>query len=584
MKLSVKKKIIVPLLFLIIMPMIALMILTYLNNNKIINNYETVKVNTELNDLLTLLNKVEKTDVNKDFMKEYIKSLNKKNMFIIENDQFIYNTILNENINEDEILTCIWEEKEMSNGYILNYRVYHQWNWKIGLLIDKKEIPLKNFSMTGNMLLIITLFVLFSLEAIILITDNVYKPIGILLNGYKGILLGNFQNKIDIKTEDEFGLLEDVFNDMKNEIANRTNKFIQMKNFNEDLLRSISTGIITTNIDGKIIKYNQAAVDIFEKEIQSKKNNIAIIKVLLGQIMSTLQTEETLNRVENFQSKEEDENIYLDITTSLMKNMKKENIGVICSFNDISNRKRIEDKIDRIDRLASLGQLTAGLAHEIRNPLSGMKMSSQVLKKRVSKHLNETDEKLFDANINEIDRLNGLITDLLDFSKPNLPRFQVVNIYEILENALQFSNKIIFEKNIIVLKNQETKHALAYFDKGQLAQIFLNIIGNAIKAMSKEGILKITVSKAMMIKKEYICFVFEDDGCGIEKENISKIFDPFYTTYETGTGLGLSVVHKLITANNGEIEVESQVNVGTKIKLYIPIYRGEEHEEESINH
>jgi PAS domain S-box-containing protein len=566
------------------MPIIALSLLSYWNNYKLINNYEVAEVNNELNDLIVLLNSVEKNHYSKEFMINYIKSLNKNNMFIIENGKFIYNSIGNESINEDKILNGIWKDKRISNRYILNYRVYHQWNWKIGHLIDKKETSYNTLSTNGNMLVLIILFVLFSLEAIILITDNISKPIGILLNGYRDIISGDFKNEIDIKREDELGLLGYAFNDMKNEIANRTNKFIQMKNFNEDILRSISTGIITTNIDGKVMKYNEAAVHMIEREIESCEPNIGIIRVILRQIMSTLQREETINRVENFQSKEEGKDIYLDITTSLMKNIKGEKIGVICSFNDISSRKRIEDKIDRINRLASLGQLTAGLAHEIRNPLSGMKMSSQVLKNRLYEYLNDTDKKLFDANINEIDRLNGLITDLLDFARPHLPRFQVVKVHNVLDHALQFSNKIICEKKIAVLKEEKSEPILAYFDKGQLAQIFLNIIGNAVKSMNKGGTLKITMGKSERIKKEYILIGFEDNGCGIEKENITKIFDPFYTTYESGTGLGLSVVHKLIIANNGEIEVESKIHVGTKIKLYIPIYKGDNYEKESIDY
>ncbi|WP_165000380.1 sensor histidine kinase [Anaerophilus nitritogenes] len=584
MKLSIKKKIVLPLLFLMVIPIIALSILTYWNHHKMINYYTQTEANNELHHLLVLLNEIEKTDSTKEFIVNFVKELNKKNLFIIEDDYFIYNSIPNKNIDANKILNTIQNSNNLSDRYILNYRVYHQWNWKIGVLIDKNEIPYQTFRINSNTFLLITLFVLFSLQAIILITDHISKPIGILLKGYNDIISGNFQNEIDIKRKDELGLLGNAFNDMKNTIAYRTNKFIQMKNFNDDILRSISTGIITTNIDGKVIKYNQAAVFMIEKEIQSKEQNIGMIKVLLRQIMSTLQTEETINRVENFHSKEKGNTIYLDITTSLMKNSKGENIGVICSFNDISNRKRIEDKIDRIDRLASLGEVTAGLAHEIRNPLSGMKMSTQVLKNRLSKYLNETDTKLFDANINEIDRLNRLITDLLDFAKPHLPKFQIVNIYEILEHALQFSNKIISEKNITVLKEEKNRYALAYFDKGQLAQIFLNIIGNAVKAMSQEGTLIISISKEKFITKEYILVVFEDNGCGIEKEHISKIFDPFYTTYESGTGLGLSVVHKLMTANHGEIEVESQVNIGTKFKLSIPIYKGENHEEKSINY
>ncbi|QEK13463.1 HAMP domain-containing protein [Crassaminicella thermophila] len=579
MKLRIKKKLIFPLLILMIMPVLILGIFTYWNYNKTLINYEILRINNELNNILVLLSTVDKNNNDKAFILDYIKSLKKENMFIIEKNKFLYNTLKDKSINEQKILKSIKYDQEISSQYLLQYGVYHQWNWKIGFLIDKEAIPYKNHEINKVILLLIPLFIFFSLEAIILITDNISKPIGILLEAYNDMISGNFKKKINIKRKDELGLLGHAFNEMRNEIASKTNKFIEMKNFNEDILRSISTGIITTNINGKVIKYNQAAVNIIEKTTQ---NNPIIIKVLLSQIMNTLKTQKSINQVKSFKSKEEGRNIYLDITTSLMKNTNQENIGVICSFNDISSRKRIEEKIDQINRLTSLGQLTAALSHEIRNPLSGMKMSCQVLKKRLSSHLNLSDKKLFDATIYEIDRLDELITDLLSFAKPNLPKFQVVNVYEVLENALQFSSKIISQKNINVLKEFEENCLLAYFDKNQLAQIFLNIIANAIWAMDNEGTLKIKAKK-FIEEKEYILIIFEDNGCGISKENIHKIFDPFYTTNKTGTGLGLSVVHKLITANHGEIEVESQINIGTKIKLYIPLYRRDKNEKKSVN-
>lgn len=582
MKIGMKKKIILPLLFLMTMPILVFSILTFWNDYKLIWNNETMKADATLNDLLTLLENLDDPNANKEFVIDYIKSLDKENMFVIEADRFIYNHIGDEDVHVDHILKSIRQGAEMVDRYTLHYRVYHQWNWKIGFLIDPGQIPYRIYSMKAYLVLLIPLFILFSLEAITVITENISKPIEILLDGYNHILSGNFKKKINIERKDEFGLLGHAFNDMKNEIADRTNKFIQMKNFNEDILRSIATGIITTNIDGKVIKYNQAAVDIIEKTTQTKEGHPAIIRVLLRQIMNTLRTEEKMNYIESFPSKEEGKNIYLDITTSLMKREDGKTIGVICSFNDISSRKRIEEKIERIDRLTSLGQLTAALAHEIRNPLAGMKMSAQVLKKRLHKHLSLADEKLFDATINEIDRLNGLITDLLDFSKPHLPKIQVVNVNEVLNHALQFSNKIISQKKIVILKEDYPASLSVYFDKGQLAQIFLNIISNAVKAMDEGGILKIKIENTT--QKEKILIVFEDNGKGIEKENLHKIFDPFYTTSESGTGLGLSVVHKLITANNGEIDVESQVEIGTKIKLFIPMYRGDESEEEGIDY
>lgn len=584
MKLSIKNKIILPLLFLMIIPVIVVSVLSYGNYYKAISNNETMRINNELNDLLVLFNKTERNYDGKAFILDYIKSLNKRNMFIIEDEKFLYNTIADKDITAKKISKNISLDNKISPNYHLYYRVYYQWNWEIGFLLDKKEIYSKPYGISGSIVLLISIFIFFSLGAIILITDHISKPIAILLEGYNDIVSGNLKKKINIERKDELGLLGYAFNDMKNEITNRTNKFMQMKNFNEDILRSISTGIITTNIDGKIIKYNQSATHIIEKITQIEKVYPKIIKVLFKQIMNTLKIKKPINKVENFQNKKKGKNFYLDITTSLMKNNSGENIGVICSFHDISNRKKIEEKIDRINRLTSLGQLTAALAHEIRNPLSGMKMSTQVLKKRLAIHLKLSDEKLFDATIQEIDRLNGLITELLNFSKPNLPKIQIINVPEVLENALKFSTKIIDQKNLTVLKEYNEEISFAYFDKGQLIQIFLNIIANAVQAMNNEGILKIKISKSMEKDKHYMLLVFEDNGCGIKKENVSNIFDPFYTTNESGTGLGLSVVHKLMTANNGEIEVESRVNIGTKIKLYIPLYRREENEEKDINH
>jgi PAS domain S-box-containing protein len=578
MNLSIKKKMIFPLLFLMIMPVIVLSILFYSNHNKTLIHYERVSINKELNDLLLLIEHVERNNEKQGFILDYIKSLDKKNMFILEGDDFLYNSITDKNISSREILKSIWNNEDISPRYMLHYRVYSQWNWKIGCLLDLQEIPHENKPINEYVLLLISLCIFFSCAAIILISENISRPIDILLDGYNNMLSGNFKSKINIERKDELGLLGLAFNEMKNEIAHRTNKFIQMKHFNEDLLRSISTGIITTNIQGKVIKYNQAAVNIIEKSTPLGHAPPRIIKILLKQITSTLKTKTTINQVEPFEDQKKGKNIYLDITTSLMKNSDGENIGVICSFNDISNRKKIEEKIDRINRLTSLGQLTAALAHEIRNPLSGMKMSTQVLKKRLSSHLRSSDEKLFDAMIHEIDRVNELITDLLDFSKPNLPRFQIVNVHAVLENALLFSKKNMEKKNIQLSKDLEENVIFTYFDKGQLAQIFLNIIANALWAMNHEGILKIKIRHLLEKEKDFLQITFEDNGCGIKKEDLHKIFDPFYTKNENGTGLGLSVVHKLITANNGEIEIESQINVGTKVNLYIPLYGGDKNE------
>ncbi|MPM96527.1 Signal transduction histidine-protein kinase AtoS [bioreactor metagenome] len=326
---------------------------------------------------------------------------------------------------------------------------------------------------------------------------------------------------------------------------------------------------------GKIRNYNDAASDIIERVMCLNEKNPKIIKILVMQINETIDRMDSVNRIEHFNEYNTKESVYLDITTALMRNSSGECIGVICSFNDITNRKKIEESVERIDRLTSLGELTAALAHEIRNPLSGIKMSAQILNKRLTSHLKASEQNLFEAIIKETDRLDLLITDLLNFSKPRIPKFQIIDVFEILNRALLFSDKKIREKNTIVSINNDIDESQVYFDKGQLLQIFLNIISNSLDAIDTEGGLKISVEKLVYKNDACICVSFEDNGCGIDKENINRIFDPFFTTKESGTGLGLSVVHKLATSNNGNIEIESIESVGTIVKVYLPKYRGE---------
>ena len=565
------------------MPLIVLGLFFYWNHYQAVYYYAEEDINMQLNDLVILMTRVEKSPHGKDFVLEYIQTLNKKDMFVIEKDNFLYNNLYDEDLNEKVILEKVFSQKNEDSN-LLYYRVFDPWQWKVGFIMHKNEIVSEISLVKGYIFVLIPLFILFSLVAVIFIANNIAKPINILLEGYNDIISGNFRKEILIERKDELGLLGDAFNDMKNKIAYRTNKLIQMKNFNEDILRNISTGIITTNSHGKIVKYNQAALNIIEEISYLHEKDTQIIRVLFQQIMETLKTLKVTNRIGVFQNYQEGSKIYLDISTSLMKNENNENIGVICSFNDITNRKKVEEKIEGINRLTSLGELAAGLAHEIRNPLSGMKMSCQVLKKRLNPYLKEGEEKLFHAIIHEIDRINGLVTNLLDFSKPNLPRPQKVEINEILENAFHFSRKIILEKNITIEKYYPEDLYYAYFDRDQLAQIFLNIIANAVQSMEPEGVLKVTVKKSLE-KKCFFLISFKDNGCGISAKDLDKIFDPFYTTYDTGTGLGLSVVYQLIHSNKGEIEVQSQVHMGTKFKLYIPMYTGrDENDKKSINY
>lgn len=565
-----KRKIVLPILVLLIMPTIILSILFFNRMQKI--SYENTVKNVE-NSLKTYPIKDE--FYSKQMLFSELSSLMSVKIIAYEGNDIVYNSLDGINLDIEEIKLGYTNNKR----YEIKKKTYENLNISIYIIIDRFKIfsNILNINIPYLILIIISIFI--SLQGILLLMDSFFKPISILLEGYNDIISENFKSDINIKREDELGLLGEAFNEMKKRIAIGSNKFLLMKRFNDDILRSISSGIITADMCGKIKNYNDAASDIIERVMCLNEINCEIIKILMMQINETIERLESVNKTEYFNGYDTKESVYLDITTSLMKNSLGEYIGVICNFNDITNRKKIEENVERINRLTSLGELTAALAHEIRNPLSGIKMSAQILNKRLVSQLKVSDQMLFEAIITETERVDLLITDLLNFSKPRIPKFQIIDVSEILDRALIFSKEKIREKQALINVKYNIDEKKVYFDKGQLSQIFLNIISNGLDAIDIKGELIITVKKPTKNGEKYISVTFEDNGCGIKEENINKIFNPFFTTRESGTGLGLSVVHKLIMSNNGEVEIESIKSVGTIVKIYLPKYKGDINED-----
>lgn len=576
MKLSARRKIIVPLLFLVLIPVIFISVFFYTNQKRNYVSSLTHMNEVQVDHMIKLIQKHENAEESKDFMLEYIQDLGIQGSFVVEGNAVIFSALSGTPYNESDITDLI-EEKKQLESTLLTYQAFNQWQWKIGIIessvVSFSDIVTLDWVVIGVGLV----FLLFTFEAIILITDSFYRPIKILLSGYNDIISGELKSDIQLETEGEMGMLGVAFNEMRRTIAHRTNKAIQMRNMTDDILRSISTGIITTDVDGRIVKYNDAAnrmIGIAHSDTSSSTYNIQVIKVLVGQIQRTLATGETINEVLNFTSTVKNESVYYDITTTIMYDPEKIITGVICSFNDISQRKRVEERIERLDRMASLGQLSAGLAHEIRNPLSGMKMATQVLYGRLKPHFGQAEDKMFSANMKEIDRLNNLITELLEFSKPKVPRIKPVEPFETLNHTLHFLGRKIKDKKVQVHFEEPDKTRRVLFDENQLAQVFMNIISNAVDAMDNEGVLTISYTEKTLNDMKYLELAFSDDGCGIESGYLPKVFDPFYTTKKAGTGLGLAVVHRLVTANNGDITVASKASEGTTFTLLMQM--GEE--------
>lgn len=232
--------------------------------------------------------------------------------------------------------------------------------------------------------------------------------------------------------------------------------------------------------------------------------------------------------------------------------------------------KRSKSYIRRADRLASLGTLTAGLAHEIRNPLVALKTLTQLLPERLDDQ--EFRGQFLKIASGEVDRISSLITELLDFSRPSDPKLEFENINTILDGMILLVSTETKKKRIDITKNYAPDLPLIQIDREQIKQVFLNVLINAIQATSENG--KITVKTRSFIKpggEPYIQIEFTDTGCGIPEEDLEDIFNPFFTTKTSGSGLGLSISHQIVQDHRGYIDVESQVNKGASFFVNLPV-------------
>ena len=220
------------------------------------------------------------------------------------------------------------------------------------------------------------------------------------------------------------------------------------------------------------------------------------------------------------------------------------------------------------DKLAALGTLAAGMAHEIKNPLAAIKGLTQILPENCADP--QFMQKYHEIVPRQLDRINKIVNDLLDYGQPNKLALSKVNLGDLLKDVLSLVENQCHKSGIEIINELEPLPPLVA-DQAKLHQLFLNLVLNAIQAMPQGGAL--TLSCANSSEKE-ICLILADTGQGIPAEKLQKIFDPFYTTKETGVGLGLAVVQRIIKEHGGFIEVASQPGKGTKFKICLPIKPG----------
>ncbi|NOY96177.1 MAG: histidine kinase [Chlorobi bacterium] len=264
---------------------------------------------------------------------------------------------------------------------------------------------------------------------------------------------------------------------------------------------------------------------------------------------------------------------------------KNEEIDLLSTLIDqasfaMENASLYQQQVDRLkrmyqaDRMSIMGQLAAGAAHEIRNPLTSIRSTIQFLKRDIT---DPEEGQLVDNLIGEVDRINEIIQGLLSFSRPNLPQIETIDLDSIIQQTIQLISNTANKKDIELIYNKNTELSLIEADPGQLKQVFLNILINSIQAINNKGEVNISIEDNESTRsishaiKEEIYIVISDSGTGIDSDNIDKIFDPFYTTKSEGTGLGLSISYGIINRHGGDIKIKSKIGEGTTVIISLPI-------------
>jgi two-component system nitrogen regulation sensor histidine kinase GlnL len=350
----------------------------------------------------------------------------------------------------------------------------------------------------------------------------------------------------------------------------------------EQILTSLDDGVITADPEGRITFFNEAA------EVLTEISSAASAGQPLEQIFKRepwlveLVTKTQPPRCESARGEGDfvtrwGRKTPVSVTVSPLHNPQGEFEGTILLLRNVNHRKELEEDLKRADRLALMGTLAAGLAHEIRNPLGGIKGAAQLLRRSVDG--NPTVHEFIDIMIREVDRVNQLIEQLLDLSRPAEVDLAPVNIHEILEDVLLLEAQTVCEKEIQIRKYFDPSLPPIKGDRAQLIQVFLNLIKNAFQAMQQSGALTVTTRLETdfhirghgSAPNRFIWVDVADEGAGIAEEDLPQIFSPFFTTKTNGTGLGLAACYRIIKEHGGLIRVESTVGKGSTFRVSLVV-------------
>jgi two-component system sensor histidine kinase HydH len=347
----------------------------------------------------------------------------------------------------------------------------------------------------------------------------------------------------------------------------------QTKDYTQQVLASMANGLIGVDPNGRITSYNHRALELLGVDgtrLKGKGLN-AILDYHANGIDATLNQGEVVLEKELIHRRPSGEQIPLALNITPILDEACACLGAVLELRDLTEIKRLETKLRRVEKLAAIGQLAAGVAHEIRNPLSSIRGFAQFLKHALKERPQEQDYAA--TMVAEVDRINRVVSNLLSLARPLETKPAACSIPELVSHVARLVADDARSRNVTLAIDIPADIGRCRVDPNQLTQALLNLLLNALQALEPGGSVRIGAGTD---EAGGLRIYVSDDGHGIAQEHLGKIFDPFFTTRSRGTGLGLAIVHQIVDNHNGEIEVESSVDQGqrgTCFTIRIPAVR-----------
>lgn len=412
------------------------------------------------------------------------------------------------------------------------------------------------------------------------LSRSILKPLSALVSAMDRVGKGQPPAKVEILTRDETGYLGHRFNEMVDALAEKDRLLTQLyqqerqradrhRGYSDFLLRSMSTGVIGVDFAGRLTRVNPAALDILDLQTDTGADGPGTVLERDHPIMLLL--EDTLSgrsvqplqeiRLQTGAGRQKSVGVH----TAPLHDLDGVLIGASALLTDLTAVRKLQEEVRRKDRLAAIGQLTAGIAHEIRNPLAAIEGFSELLIRRIQ---DDRARILLDEIVQEVRHLNRIVGDFLTFAREPQLHFEPTDVGALIDGTL--SLLLSTHPQAITLKwTLPPQRSPVVLDPNEFRRAFVNIVRNALEAMGSGGTLEVTAD----LTQDGLTVTVRDSGPGIPEHVKERIFTPFFTTKDQGTGLGLAIAHKIVEGHYGVIEVETTPGAGSAFTIRIPLER-----------